>query len=194
MESSADNLLIEQFRSGDNRAFEEIVRRYRDKAHGLAYQLLGNREDAEDILQEAFVIVYRKISGFRGESSFQTWFYRIVVNLCHSHLRRRRWKKMIGYGSGNEKGDEKAIIDEMSISRTTANDVSAEMDNVKFKNAVENAIWSLPVQQREVFVMKHFHGMKISEIAVCLKCAEGTIKSHLFRATKNLQEILRDFA
>lgn len=193
MESSADNLLIEQFRSGDNRAFEEIVKRYRDKAYGLAYHLLGNREDAEDISQEAFVIVYRKISGFRGESSFQTWFYRIVVNLCHSHLRRRRWKNMIGYGSGNEKGDEKAIIDEMSI-RTTANDVSAEMDNIKFKNAVENAIKTLPSQQREVFVMKHFHGMKISEIAVCLKCAEGTIKSHLFRAIKNLQEILRDFA
>jgi len=192
MNRSADNLLIEQFRSGDNRAFEEIVRRYRDKAHGLAYHLLGNREDAEDISQEAFVIVYRKISGFRGESSFQTWFYRIVVNLCHSHLRRRRWKNMIGYGSGNEKGDEKAIIDEMSL-RTMAKDVSAEMDKVKLKNAVENAIRSLPAQQREVFVMKHFHGMKISEIAECLKCAEGTIKSHLFRAIKNLQEILRDF-
>ncbi|HAG51057.1 MAG: hypothetical protein A2X87_06380 [Deltaproteobacteria bacterium GWC2_42_51] len=192
MNRSADNLLIEQFRSGDNRAFEEIVRRYRDKAHGLAYHLLGNREDAEDISQEAFVIVYKKVSGFRGESSFKTWFYRIVVNLCHSHLRRRRWKNMIGYGSGNEKGDEKAIIDEMSL-RTMAKDVSAEMDKVKLKNAVENAIRSLPAQQREVFVMKHFHGMKISEIAECLKCAEGTIKSHLFRAIKNLQEILRDF-
>lgn len=99
---------------------------------------------------------------------------------------------MIGYGSGNEKGDEKAIIDEMSL-RTMAKDVSAEMDKVKLKNAVENAIRSLPAQQREVFVMKHFHGMKISEIAECLKCAEGTIKSHLFRAIKNLQEILRDF-
>jgi|SRR3989338_5366057 len=192
MNRSADNLLIEQFRSGDNRAFEEIVRRYRDKAHGLAYHLLGNREDAEDISQEAFVIVYKKVSGSRGESSFKTWFYRIVVNLCHSHLRRRRWKNMIGYGSGNEKGDEKAIIDEMSL-RTMAKDVSAEMDKVKLKNAVENAIRSLPAQQREVFVMKHFHGMKISEIAECLKCAEGTIKSHLFRAIKNLQEILRDF-
>lgn len=186
---SPDNLLIEQFKNGDTGAFEEIVRRYREKACGLAYNLTGSREDAEDISQEAFAIVYRKITAFRGEASFRTWFYRIVVNLCNSHLRRRKWIKMIGFGLGNE---DTAVINEISIKANTGAGITAE--NIKLKRAIDDAVKALSRQQREVFVMRHFHEMKLGEIARCLNCAEGTVKAHLFRAIRNLQERLKDFA
>jgi RNA polymerase sigma-70 factor (ECF subfamily) len=186
------NLLIDKFKNGSTEAFEEIVRQYREKAYSLAYHFIGNREDAEDISQDAFVIVYKKASEFRGESSFQTWFYKIIVNLCRNHLRRRRWKKVIGLDSRENKMDEKMLIDEISAKADTC-DVKYSLENMELKQAIEDAIKMLPAQQKEVFIMKHFQEMKISEIAKCLQCAEGTVKSHLFRAVKNLQDMLKGF-
>ena len=96
---------------------------------------------------------------------------------------------MIGFGLGDE---DSAVINEISINSNTGDGIISE--NIKLKKAIDDAVKALPLQQREVFVMRHFHEMKLGEIARCLNCAEGTVKSHLFRAVRNLQERLKDFA
>jgi len=181
-----DGLLVERLKGGDDTAFGELLERYRRKAISMAYHMVGNLEDAEDISQEAFVLVYTKVKGFRGESSFRTWFYKVIVNLCRSHNRRRRLLKMLTLGSeGKSQGSS-----EIEMSQTEA---GMEDEKGELKRAIGEAIHSLPARQREVFVMKHLQGMKIHEIAMSLNCAEGTVKAHLFRAVKELQKGLKDY-
>lgn len=176
-----ENNLIERIKEGDERAFEELVDRYKGMGFSLAYRFLGNPEDARDVSQEAFAQVYLHIKGFRGDSTFKTWFYRIIINLC-----RRT-------ATGRQKRAEQSLDPyiEKEMEPQAREDVEEEVRQKELKMAVEEAVRGLPVRQREVFVMKHMEGMKISEIGEVLNCAEGTVKIHLFRAVKALQERLK---
>ena len=187
MKSLTDIELVERLKVNDTKAFEELVERYKKMGFSLAYNMSGSVEDAQDISQEAFVIVHSQIHKFRGESSFKTWFYRIIVNLCRGHYRKNRFASFISINFFTKEGDEKTID---AVAETTPEN---ELSTKQLGSAIKNAVKNLPVKQQEVFVMKHFNGMKISEISEVLGCAEGTVKSHLFRAVKKLQEKLKGF-
>ena len=191
-----DEALVERFKNGNIEAFNELVNRYKKRAYYFAYGMISNHSDAEDISQEAFVRVYKNISKFKQESSFKTWFYKIIVNLCRSHLRHRYLvsKFSFNFRDRDETSDTPQKSLEANIEDTywQSSPVKATV-NQELNRAINNAVGNLPKQQKEVFILKHFQGLKISEIANILMCAEGTIKAHLFKAIKNLQTTLRDY-
>lgn len=175
-----ESALIEKIKEGDEGAFEELVDRYKGMSFSLAYRFLGNPEDARDISQEAFAQVFLHIKHFRGESTFKTWFFRIIMNLCRRSALGRQKKVMPSLNP---------YLEEMGPE--VQEDVAEELKKKELRIAIEEAVRGLPTKQREVFIMKHMEGMKISEISEVLKCAEGTVKIHLFRAVRTLQEKLR---
>lgn len=183
----ADEELVNRFKLNDENAFNELIDRHKKMAFSLAYNMTGSIEDAEDISQEAFAIVYAQIAKFRGESSFKTWFYRIVLNLCRRYYRKNQLISIIPLHFLDKEREEKEI--DIKVDSTPESELSAK----QIGKSIMTAITKLPIKQREVFVMKHLKGMKISEIAEILGCAEGTVKTHLFRAIQNLQERLKGF-
>jgi RNA polymerase sigma-70 factor (ECF subfamily) len=177
--------LVDRIKAGDEGAFNELIERYKRMGFSLAYNMTGSVEDAEDISQEAFAIVYAQVSKFRGESSFKTWFYRIVLNLCRRDYRKKRLASLISLNFIDREGEER----EMEI--TVENNPETELSSRQIGRSIISAVRRLPLKQREVFVMKHFRGMKIKEISEVMECAEGTVKAHLFRAVKALQGRLK---
>lgn len=179
-ERSADEGIVIRCKAGDESAFNELIERYKDMAYSMAYNMTGSREGAEDIAQEAFVVLYSKINRFREESSFKTWFYKVILNLCRSHIRKRKVVSFFTFSlqQNNDMGPIEAPTnitpEKKAMSRQSGMAIFAALKN-------------LSVRQREIFSMKHLKGMKINEIAEILDCSEGTVKSHLFRAVKRLQ-------
>lgn len=170
--------IVERVKSGDQDAFCELVERYKEKAMSIAFSLCGNYEDAKDVSQEAFIKAFKAVRSFRRDSRFFTWFYRILINLCRDHLRRKM---------------KSVTIDDENIFETIASDDPGPEDRLSNKELGEQlteALNSLPERQKRVFTLKNIHGLKINEIAEILKCAEGTIKAHLFKATLSLRERL----
>ncbi len=194
MESLTDGQLVERLRDGDLSAFRELVNRYKKRAFYLAYRLLSDREAAEDISQEAFIRVYKKIKEFRGDTSFQNWFYRIILNLSRSHLRHRYFiNRFVLWFKKAEEGEiEKSLETLPSPPSPESNPLQAALARER-KERIDSAIQSLQGNQREIFVLKHIEGMKIKNIAEILNLKEGTVKIHLFRAVQKLQEALKEY-
>jgi RNA polymerase sigma-70 factor (ECF subfamily) len=141
-------------------------------------------EDARDIYQEAFLRIYRGLPGFKGKSLFSTWLYRVVTNVCLSY--RRKSRKM-GYVSFERDEFGQAV----AASATSGETPEKDYQGTEISTHVNNALATLPAQQRLVFVLRHYQDLKLSEIAVTMNCAEGTVKRYLFEATRKLREQLR---
>jgi RNA polymerase sigma-70 factor (ECF subfamily) len=190
-----DEQLADQAQAGDRRAMEELVHRYQEKAYGIAYHMSGDREEAQDLTQEAFLKAFRNIKKFKKRSSFYTWFYRILVNAClDGRRRRRRWEKIFTFWrpfKSEENNGKKEIIDTPDVGHD-----KNPFEVLRGKQVQEEtlrALESLPEKQRQVFQLKVFHDMSINEIAQVMDSAEGTVKSHLFRATQSLRRSLKDW-
>lgn len=182
--------LIERARNGDRAAFESLVDTHKGKAFALAFHFTGNVEDAKDLLQEAFVRAYVNIKKFRGGSSFYTWFYRILVNLCRDFLRRKRTRLKV-LVDAPELPDEE---DEMPLEAADRGPGPGEiLLNKEIREKVDEAVNMLPERQKSAFILKHMQGMKSGEIASVMDCSESTAKVHLFRATKSLQKFLSPY-
>lgn len=188
--SLEDDRLVVFAKGGARWAMEELVRRYRDKAFAVAYHLCsGQRQDAEDFIQEAFLRAFGRLRKFRGNSTFYTWFYRILVNVCLDDKRREsRWRKLVSpWLPWRREGRGEAESVE------GPNDTDKEMSNKQLSQDIHRAMKGLPEKQRVAFQLKVFQGMRIREIAQVMGTAEGTVKSHLFRATQSLREALKDW-
>ncbi|NOY52320.1 MAG: RNA polymerase sigma factor [Deltaproteobacteria bacterium] len=182
-EKIPDVTILDRCRSGDESAFTLLVERHAKDAFALAYRMTGSVEDAEDLSQEAFIVVFRKLSTFRGESRFSTWLYRIVLNLCRRHDRRQRLRAALSFSRGDEEKEIEPRTEVTPESRLVA---------VETGRAALAVLEGLPSKQREVFVLRHFQGLKIREIAEILTCAEGTVKAHLFRAVHRVKKELEE--
>lgn len=180
---NSDEILVAQVKSGDLDAFEQLVIRYETKVYTIAYRYVGNYNDASDLAQDAFIRVYRSINSFRGDSSFLTWLYRVVTNVCKDEMRRRAKEKTVSIDEIVEKGKSPP----------------AEMQNKPLEEAVLSREWQEEVQQilntlsddhRTVVVMKDIQGYSYEEIAGYLECSLGTVKSRLNRARHILKDRL----
>lgn len=169
--------IIDKVKSGDQEAFRELVALYRNKAFGLCFSMVGNVEDAKDILQEAFIKAYKNMGRFRKDSSFYTWFYRIVINTARDYLRKK-------------KHQESRL--EQEISDLSLNPAKLVLTD-ELRQLLDGAIGRLGEKQRLSFIMKHINGMKINEIAQALHCRPATVKVHLFRAVRKLQKKLAPY-
>lgn len=184
----SDNELISRAQHGEVVAFEQLVRRYDRSVLAIASRFTRNTEDAQDIYQEAFLRVYRGLSGFRFESSFSTWLYRVVTNVCLSHQRKNRRVEQVSLDASFE--DSETV---QAAAATTSYGKNPEKlyRDVEIFDRVNDALELLSAKQRLVFILKHYEGRKLGEIAVMMDCAEGTVKRYLFLATQKLRAQLR---
>ena len=192
-----DEELVTRAKADDHGAITELIHRYQPKAYAIAFHLCSEEsDDVRDVTQEAFLKAIRNIKKFRGQASFSTWFYRIVVNTCRDFLRRKRkkerlfslWRRKpqddeVSQDKGEEQPDHKGHTNPMAV-----------LTEKQLTHDVRNALKALPDKQRMVFQLKVLHEMTIREIAQVTGSSEGTIKSHLFRATRFLRSILKDWA
>ena len=193
----SDEELVERIKTGDSVAPRELVRRYQGKAFSLAYGLAGgDRGEAEDLTQEAFLKVFRKLATFKGESTFHTWFHRIVVNTCLDGLRRRRRReKILSLWPLRQKEDGPSLEEAPeSLDRDREHDPLQALSSREFSREVRRALTGLTGKQRLVFQLKVIQGLTIREIAEVTDLAQGTVKSHLFRATRSLRKTLAEWA
>lgn len=192
-----DNELVARAQDGDPLAFEDLVRRYQEKAYVIAYNMCsGDSEEAKEMTQEAFFRAFRNLKDFRGKSSFYTWFYRILVNTClDSRRRRKRWNRIFSFWRPiRVEKTSSEIADEDYPDPAKQSNPMTNLSGKQLSKEIRKALASLPEKQRVVFQMKVLHGMRIREIAQIMGSAEGTVKSHLFRATRFMRDALQEWA
>ena len=173
-----DRTFVTQAAAGSREAFDELVRRYRRSVYNLVRALTGGDGDAEDLVQDVFVRAFRAIDGFRGDSTFKSWLYRIAVNVVHTHLQRRRTREPFSIARAGD------------ASLTEVPDADDLESAVLRRQAIERALASLPEQLRVLVVLRDVHGLKYDEIAKIVKSPRGTVESRLFRARQQLRPML----
>lgn len=178
-----DEILIEQIKSGNVEAFEQLVTRYEIKVYTIAYRYTGNYNDASDLAQEALIRVYRSIHGFRGDSSFLTWLYRVVTNVCKDELRRRAKEKNVSMDEMEESGKAAGVSPESKTPEET-------VLHREWQEEVQQILNSLSEEHRTVVIMRDIQGYSYEEIAFFLECSLGTVKSRLNRARTILKDRL----
>lgn len=184
----SDTDLIIQAQKGDQSAFEELVYRYDRSVLSITIKYANNEDDAKDLYQEVFIRVYRGLKGFRFQSEFSTWLFRITTNICLTY--KSRSKEHLKVSIDNDFDDEE---NELSTTKELVYDGSSPEEIVSGANLgdiVNAAVESLSPKQKMTFVLKHYEGYKIREIAEMLNCKEGTVKKYLFDATNNLRKKL----
>lgn len=176
--ASSDFELTQSAAAGNMKAFEEIYNRHHRRVYSLCLRMLQNTAEAEDLTQEVFIQLYRKIGSFRGDSAFTTWLHRLTVNQVLMHFRKRTVK----YEKTTEEGDTP-----VQIVKGTEN--QAKMPIVD-KIAIDKAIEQLPNGYRNVFVLHDIEGYEHEEVARILGCSVGTSKSQLHKARLKMRKLL----
>jgi RNA polymerase sigma-70 factor (ECF subfamily) len=176
--------LVKQTLCGNTSAYNGLVQRYQRQVYNLAYRMLGNAEDAGDLVQDTFLRAYGALTSFRQDASFLTWLYKIASNLCIDQLRSRKAKSTLSLEVELEEGREPA-----ADIRSTCPEEAAVRGSVQ--EVVQRAILNLPEKYRAVVVMRHLNDMSVDEIARVLELPTGTVKTHLFRAREMLRGRLR---
>jgi RNA polymerase sigma-70 factor (ECF subfamily) len=186
---SEESLLVEAARSGDMGAFESLVRRYDRNVFRIAQHITQNREDAEDVVQDAFLKAYQNLGQFQGQSKFYTWLVRIAVNEALMRLRRRRPERMVSI-------DEDVKTEEDSMPREIA-DWSPNPEQLytqsELKDILGKTIQGLPPSFRTVFVLRDVEGLSTEETASALELSVPAVKSRLLRARLQLRERLNKY-
>lgn len=178
--------LIEAFLGGDDTAFDRLVLRYQNRVFRTCYRILGDYHEANDSAQDIFVKVWKSLKKFRFRSSFSTWLFRISVNTCRNKLRSaayRRSRRTARLGppdNGEESGPWREIGDNGKTPRK-------ELDRKETGQMIQNAIDSLPEDQKTVVVLRDIEGFTYDEIAAITGLKGGTVKSKLARARKKLR-------
>lgn len=186
-----DSVLIREAQRGNRAAFEELVRQYDQAVLRLALNLTRSEQDAQDIYQEAFLKAYRNVGSFRFECSFYTWIYRIVVNLCLDHLRKKNVRKESANVAVDREGEEFSLLDQVADERAGANP-ERDLMRRELGKKIAGALERLTPRERMVFELKHYHGLKLRTIGEMLETTEDTAKNTLFRATQKLRASLAE--
>lgn len=186
MTEVSEKKIIEKVLGGDANAFEELVLKYEKTVYNLALRMVGDRDDAFDMTQEAFIKAYGSLSSFRGDSKFSVWIYRITTNVCLDFLRSKSRKQQVSLTVSDD--DEDAQLDIPDPSSTPEQQLMQKMS----MQSVEEGLKTLPDKQRQILVMRELGGMSYAEIGKALSLEEGTVKSRIFRARKRLCAFLLD--
>lgn len=184
---------VRRIQGGDLRAFEELVRAYQDRVYRLAYSLMRNRDDAQDVAQEAFLRVHGSIKRFEGKSAFSTWIYRIVVNLCHDSRRRKNRRQ--GEFSIDQVSAEREESGEapMELADEAGIDPGRQATEAELEHLVMAAIEELSDPHRTTILLREVENLSYEEIAEATEVSIGTVMSRLHYARKKLQETLAPY-
>jgi len=177
--TATDFDLTQAAAKGDMAAFEEIYQRHHRRVYSICLRMLQNAYEAEDLTQDVFIQLYKKVGSFRGDSAFTTWLHRMTVNQVLMHFRKRNVKY--------EKTTEEGETPDQIVAGTADPDKMPIVDKI----ALENAIDQLPLGYKNVFVLHDVEGFEHEEVARILGCSVGTSKSQLHKARLKLRKLLQ---
>jgi RNA polymerase sigma-70 factor (ECF subfamily) len=169
----SDETLLREFLGGDQNAFTDLMKRHEDRVFGLAYRITGNRPDALDAAQDAFISAFRRAGSFRFDSAFSTWMHRVTLNACYDLMRKR----------GRSTPEEHPEDEDRPSSSNMDDIVAQRMD-------VARALAGIPEEYREAVVMHDLGGIPYEEIASVTGVAIGTVKSRISRGRRRLAQLL----
>lgn len=182
-----DEELVALCQKGEGQCFEVLVRRYMEKAYRIALDFTHNPDEAKDLSQDAFLRAFSRIKQFDGRSSFYTWFYRLVVNICLDYTRRKGrviWERLEREADGVpepiELTDASAMPDQQAMAGEAVRRVDQTLD-------------AMPKNQRTAFLLRNHQGLSITDIAKVMKTTEGTVRVYLHRAVAALRQSLIEF-
>ena len=182
-----DEELVALCQQGQGEYFDILVHKYMEKAFHIAFNFTRDKEEAKDLSQDAFLRAFSRIKQFDGRSTFYTWFYRLVVNLCLDYTRRKgrvRWQSL------------DAIVEENPERAELADSSSAPEQQAmagEAKHRAESTLKSMPDKQRTAFLLRNHQGLPIADIAKVMKTTEATVRVYLHRAVAALRQSLLEF-
>ncbi|MCF7983578.1 MAG: RNA polymerase sigma factor RpoE [Thiohalocapsa sp.] len=185
-EREIDQALVERAQSGDRRAFDLLVLKYQQKVANLVSRYIRDSSEVLDVTQDAFLKAYRALPGFRGESAFYTWIYRIAINTVKNHL--------VAQGRRPPGDDVEAEVAEQMDAGGRLRETSTperELLSDEIADTVQAALDDLPQDLRTAIVLREFEGMSYDEIASAMECPIGTVRSRIFRAREAIDKRLR---
>ena len=176
----SDQELVSKVIRGDQEAFRHLVDRYSPRLFNLVGAIVRDRIEVEDVVQETFFKVYRKLSGFQGKSSFYTWLYRVAFNTATDHLKKK-------------KNNRTHSIEEFEQIEPTAEmaDPSQDLRRNELRRRLADSVAELPEKYRNILVLREYEDCSYDEIAEILGCSKGTVESRLFRARGRLRDKLK---
>lgn len=177
-----EKVWIQRAQKGDAAAFEQLVTAYERKVYALALRSTGSEADAADLTQEVFLRTWRSLNSFRGDSTVSTWLYRITMNICIDFSRKKSLQLV---PLADEEGNELPLPD-----RRTTNSPEAALENQELSRELNTALKQLTPEHRQAILLRDVSGLTYQEIGRMLALEEGTVKSRLARARRNLRNIL----
>lgn len=187
-EKSADQQLVERVQQGDKQAFDILVKKYQNRVIKLVSRYVYDSEEVFDVAQEAFIKAYRAIPGFRGESAFYTWLYRISINTAKNYLVAKGRRPP---GSDIELEDAEQMLGVSDLKDTSTPEGLLRRDQIQ--QAVVRAIDGLPEDLRKAITLRELEGLSYEEIAEQMQCPVGTVRSRIFRAREAIQNVLEPY-
>lgn len=172
-----ERALLERCRGGDDAAFGELVDRYKDLVYGVVYRMVSDRTQVDDLAQDVFLRVHRGLPYFRGEARLSTWIYRIVQNVCSQARARRRPEVALESGAEDRPIREPRVVD-------------STFADLELRDRLEKAIAKLPDNYRLLIAAHYLRGVQYDALAESLNLPLGTVKTHLYRAKRQLRELL----
>lgn len=189
LEEVSDNDLVAKTKAGDASAFDDLIRKYHGRLYGLIYHMTSNHEDTNDLLQDVFSKTYQVIETFKGESSFYTWIHRIAVNMTLNFLKKRNRRQH----SSLDNTEEYLESDPDFLAAANKKDPRHLINMQEFQKKLKKAMEQLSHQHRAVVTLFDIQGISQAEIAKILKTTEGTVRSRLFYAHRQLKTSLQEF-
>jgi len=187
-----DAIAVERVLAGDRDAYRTLVERHSRNVHRLAYRLTGNAHDTEDVVQEAFLRAYQKLGQFEARSNFGTWVYRIAANYAIDRMRQRN-KEDARRELPETHGPDGIEQDPVALVRDQSPSPERLMQSAQLRREMERALNALSHAERTAFVMRHWEGCGIEEIAAVLKSNTSAAKNTVFRAVQKLRHALEPF-
>lgn len=187
LQTARDEELVALCQQGENEVFDILVRRYMEKAFRIAMDFTHNVDEAKDLSQDAFLRAFSRIKQFDGRSSFYTWFYRLVVNICLDYMRR---KKRVGWERLERERDDEMEPRELTDTSSLPDE---EAIAGEAQRKVDATLQAMPKRQRTVFLLRNQQGLSISDIAKVMETTEGTVRVYLHRAVAALRQSLLEF-
>ncbi len=184
-----DSSLVERCRANDDAAFSEVVGRYKAKIYNYVYRMTGSADDAEDLTQEVFIRLYTSIDSFRGQSSLNTWLFRIAGNLCIDRFRRTK-NRAPAFSLDEPAGGDDAPAHEVPDETYAPHRL---LENVEMAEQIQAALSKLPEKLRTALLLHDIEGLPYEEIAEIAGCPLGTVKSRLFNARLQLRQHLSGY-
>lgn len=177
MDDFDERALLERCRGGDDAAFGELVDQYKDLVYGVVYRMMSDRTQVDDLAQEVFLKVHRGLPYFRGDARLSTWIYRIVQNVCSQARAKRRPERPLESGSADGPAREPGVVD-------------GAFADLELRDRLEKAVAKLPEHYRFLIAAHYLRGVQYEALAESLNLPLGTVKTHLYRAKRQLRELL----